>query len=129
MPDPRAVADAAHLVNEMKPIDRLRKQPVNLVGALSWLTQYDVPYVVTGAAAGLLQGYPTPAHELREFVARSWAFNESEVHVTLVAELPPSISVELLSDFAVKVLPPYELLEDEEVASMLGVTKMRSSET
>lgn len=162
VPDPHAVANAADGINELRPIDRLRDQPVNLVGALSWLTQCNVPYVVSGAVAGLLQGFPTPATELnvlvedsddgllalqaallgqqllfdelepdqlRGHVGRTWPFEESNVEVTLVPELPPSVTVELLTDFAVRALPPQALLEDEEVASMLGVLKMRSSES
>jgi transcriptional regulator with XRE-family HTH domain len=161
VPDRNAVATTAEFLSELKPVERLREQPVNLVGALSWLTQYGVPFVVIGAVGGLLQGFPTPAtdlsilvedtdeallalqevllaqqllfeelepSELRPIVARSWPLNECEVHVRLVAQLPAAVTVELVSELAVRVLPPQALLEDEEVASMLGVVQMRSSE-
>jgi len=161
VPNRNAVTSTAELILSTTPVDRLREQSVNLVGALSWLHHCDVPFVVTGAVAGLLQGFPTPAgdlrvlvedsdegllalqnvllaqqllfeecepQELREIVQRTWPLHECELVVTLVTELPASQTIELLSEFAVSVLPTHALLEDEEVASMLNITAMGSSE-
>lgn len=65
--------------------------------------------------------------ELREMVQRSWPFDDCEVVITLVNELPPS-TVIVLDDFDVRVLPPQALLEDPEVASTLRISPMGSSE-
>lgn len=160
VPNDLAVRETGDLARSSKPVDRLRKQPVNALGMLSLFQSLNVPYVVAGAAAALLQGFPTPVNDLhlivedsddalravaqallsqlllfeevepeqlRQFVQRSWGFNECAVNITLASELPPAVEIELLSDLSVRVLPPDSLLEDEEVASILRITKMRSS--
>lgn len=162
VPDENAVQAAGRLVSQARPIDRLRKQPVNILGTLSLLDECGVPFVAIGAVAALLQGFPTPAgdlhvlvedtdaallalqrillgegllfeelepDELRSIVQRSWPIDDCEMQVTLVAELPESVTVELLSDLIVRVLPPHALLTDEEVASTLGISTMGSSDS
>jgi transcriptional regulator with XRE-family HTH domain len=161
VPDNNEVASTANLVSQAKPIERLRAQRVNVLGALSWLDECEVPFVVTGAVAALLQGFPTPASdlrvvvhdtdegllalqrvllgnqllfeefeadELRTIVQRDWPIDDCVMQVTPIDELPVSISIELLTDYVVRVLPPHELLADEEVASTVQISTMRSSE-
>lgn len=161
VPDESAVQAAGRLVSQARPIDRLRKQPVNILGTLAVLDECGVPFVAIGAVAGLLQGFPTPAsdlqvlvedtdaallalqrillgegllfeelepEELRSIVQRSWPIDDCEMQVSLVDELPEFVTVELLSDLVVRVLPPHALLTDEEVASTLRISTMGSSD-
>ena len=65
--------------------------------------------------------------ELREMVQRPWPFDDCEVVITLVDELPPSTTI-VLEDFEVRVVMPQTLLEDPEVASTLRISPMGSSE-
>lgn len=65
--------------------------------------------------------------ELRRTVQRSWPFDDCEVVITLVDELPPSTAI-VLDDFEVRVVTPQTLLEDPEVASTLRISSMGSSE-
>ena len=160
VPNREAVGEAGELARSSKPVDRLRRQPVNALAILSLFQSFRVPHVVAGSAAALLQGFPTPVNtlrvvvdgsddsmkalgdllltqlllfdevepeQLREFVQRSWGFNDGAVEITLAAVLPDAVEIELLPDFSVLVLPPEMLLEDEEVASILRITRMRSS--
>src|SRR3954454_1741720 len=68
VPDEDAVATAAKLVEHLSPLQRLLKQPVRTVDALLLLSGYRVPFVVTGAVAALLQGFPTPFQDMRVLV-------------------------------------------------------------
>jgi transcriptional regulator with XRE-family HTH domain len=162
VPDDAAVDAMAARIREMKPIDRLRAQQFNVLGTIATIREFGVPFVLTGAVAALLQGFPTPIEdvrilvhdtdaamgalerlllaeqllfrefgpdELRAIVQRSWAIVDCDVQITLVDELPDSLTVELMTDFEVRVLPPEALLADEEVASMLGVVQVPSSES
>ena len=161
VPDQAAVDAAGALVRDSKPIDRLRAQELNVLGTIASLVHFNVPFVLAGTVAALLQGFPTPVDDihilvhdtdeamtaleglliaeqllfdemepgrLRKTVQRSWAIGECDVRITLVDKLPDSLTVELLTDFEVQVLPPEALLGDEEVASMLGVVQVRSSD-
>jgi len=65
--------------------------------------------------------------ELREMVQRPWPFDDCEVVISLVDELPPSTTI-VLEDFEVRVVMPQTLLEDPEVASTLRISPMGSSE-
>jgi transcriptional regulator with XRE-family HTH domain len=65
--------------------------------------------------------------ELRRTVQRSWSFDDCEVVITLVDDLPPS-TVIVLDNFEVRVVTPQTLLEDPEVASTLRISSMGSSE-
>jgi transcriptional regulator with XRE-family HTH domain len=65
--------------------------------------------------------------ELREIVERSWPFDECDVTIRLVDELPPSETVSL-DNFDVRVVLPQALLNDPEVAATLRISTMGSSE-
>ena len=65
--------------------------------------------------------------ELRSIVQRAWAIGDCDVTITLVAELPAAVTVELTPHYSVQVVPPATLLADEEVASMLEIVAVRSS--
>ena len=67
--------------------------------------------------------------ELRDIVAaRSWTVGDCEVWVTLTDELPRSTSIDLGDDIRIAALPPYDLLDDPEVASTIRISPMRSSD-
>ena len=51
VPDEAAVDAAGDLVRESRPVDRIRAQPVNVLGALVTLDQFGVPFVIVGTVA------------------------------------------------------------------------------
>jgi len=65
--------------------------------------------------------------ELRDIVERTWPFDDCDVTITLVDELPPSETL-ALDQFEVRVLLPQALLDDPEVAATLRISRMGSSE-
>jgi hypothetical protein len=161
IPNEAAVAAAAALVARTGPAERLHRQHAPAPGALSYFDSFKVPFVVAGAAAALLQGFPTPVNDLhlvvqdsndalvalegllrahlllfdeldpdslRPIVEKSWAIGECEVRISLAEPLPDSVAVELAPGYVVRALTPQALLADPEVASILRMMPVPSSD-
>lgn len=62
------VAAATAMVQRLSPMHRLLRQPVPPYWALMRFLEFEVPFVVVGAVAGILQGLPTPVHEMQVLV-------------------------------------------------------------
>lgn len=62
------VAAATAMVQRLSPMQRLLRQPVSPYWTLMRFLEFAVPFVVVGAVAGILQGLPTPVHEMHVLV-------------------------------------------------------------